>query len=95
MNEIQIRIKEILVNEIEINFETAIKNANLRNNMQNSYEHISLYDDAGMDSLMLVDFISSLEIEFDLNLQLKDFDNIKTIEDVTLMITQKLSSVKH
>ncbi|MEG0518842.1 MAG: phosphopantetheine-binding protein [Bacteroidales bacterium] len=91
MEEIKTRIKDILVNEIEVNLEAAIQNANLKNNMQNSYEHISLFDDAGMDSLMLVDLISSLEIEFELDLQLQDFENLKTIEDLALMVTQKLS----
>lgn len=91
MKNIQERIKAILVDEMEIDIDLAVEKANLTNNRQDTYECLSVFEDIAMDSLMLVDFISNLEIEFDIKIQLKDFDNIKTFKDIAIMISHRLS----
>ena len=53
-------------------------------------EHLEIINDLGADSLDLVDFVMSLEDEFDKEIPDEDVENIRTIGDIVSYIENSL-----
>lgn len=71
------KVKEILCDQLDINPEEVTLDSNL-------------VDDFGADSLDLVDFVMTLEDEFDKEIPDEEIDNIKTVGDVVSYIENSL-----
>ena len=71
------KIKKLIAEQLDVE-EDAIKEAS------------SITDDLGADSLDLVDFVMSLEDEFDKEIPDEDVENIKTIGDIVSYIENSL-----
>lgn len=71
------KVREILCEQLEIDPDEITLDTNI-------------IDDLGADSLDLVDFIMSLESEFDKEIPDEDVENIKTIGDIVSYIENSL-----
>jgi acyl carrier protein len=49
-----------------------------------------LVDDLGLDSMGIVEFVTSIEEEFGIKIDDFEIDNIKTLEDSTKLIQSKI-----
>lgn len=71
------KVREILCEQLEIDPDEITLDTNI-------------IDDLGADSLDLVDFVMSLESEFDNEIPDEDVENIKTIGDIVSYIENSL-----
>ncbi len=71
------KVKEILCDQLDVDPEEITLDTNI-------------IDDLGADSLDLVDFVMSLEDEFDQEIPDEDIENIKTIGDIVSYIENSL-----
>lgn len=71
------KVREILCDQLEIDPEEITLDTNI-------------VDDLGADSLDLVDFVMSLEDEFDQEIPDEDIEGIKTIGDIVSYIENSL-----
>ncbi len=71
------KVKEILCDQLDLDPDEVTLDSNI-------------VDDFGADSLDLVDFVMSLEDEFDKEIPDEDIDNIKTVGDVVSYIENSL-----
>ncbi len=71
------KVKEILCDQLDIDPDEVTLDSNL-------------VDDFGADSLDLVDFVMTLEDEFDKEIPDEDIDNIKTVGDIVSYIENSL-----
>lgn len=71
------KVREILCDQLEIDPEDVTLDTNI-------------VDDLGADSLDLVDFVMSLEDEFDKEIPDEDIEHIKTIGDIVSYIENSL-----
>ncbi|MBE6893842.1 MAG: acyl carrier protein [Oscillospiraceae bacterium] len=71
------KVREILCEQLEIDPDEITLDTNI-------------IDDLGADSLDLVDFVMSLESEFDKEIPDEDVENIKTIGDIVSYIENSL-----
>ena len=71
------KVKEILCDQLDIDPEEITLDTNI-------------IDDLGADSLDLVDFVMSLEDEFDQEIPDEDIENIRTIGDIVSYIENSL-----
>ena len=71
------KVREILCEQLEIDPDENTLDTNI-------------IDDLGADSLDLVDFVMSLESEFDKEIPDEDVENIKTIGDIVSYIENSL-----
>ncbi len=71
------KVREILCEQLEIDPDEVTLDTNI-------------VDDLGADSLDLVDFVMSLENEFDKEIPDEDIENIRTIGDIVSYIEDSL-----
>ena len=71
------KVREILCDQLDINEDEVTMDSNI-------------VEDFGADSLDIVDFIMSLEEEFDREIPDEDIENIKTVGDVVSYIENAL-----
>lgn len=71
------KVREILCEQLDIDPEEVTMESNI-------------VDDFGADSLDLVDFVMSLEDEFDKEIPDEDIENIKTVGDIVSYIENSL-----
>ncbi len=71
------KVKEILCDQLDLDPDEVTLDSNI-------------VDDFGADSLDLVDFVMSLEDEFDKEIPDEDIENIKTVGDVVSYIENSL-----
>ena len=71
------KVREILCDQLDLEPEDVTLDTNI-------------IDDLGADSLDLVDFVMSLEDEFDKEIPDEDVENIKTIGDIVSYIENSL-----
>lgn len=71
------KVREILCDQLDLEPEDVTLDTNI-------------IDDLGADSLDLVDFVMSLESEFDKEIPDEDVENIKTVGDIVSYIENSL-----
>ncbi len=77
MNEIEKKVIDFLVNELEIEEDKIQGDARLK-------------DDLGIDSLEIVDVVVLVDQEFGFKMKPEDFKQIKTFDDFCNFISEKL-----
>ena len=73
MSDIEQRVKEIIVNQLNVNEEQITPEA-------------SFIDDLGADSLDIVEMLMGLEEEYGITISEDDAANIKTVGDIVALI---------
>ncbi|WP_273134040.1 acyl carrier protein [Culturomica massiliensis] len=89
------KIRECLLNifidELEIDLYEIVEDIKIRNNKTVDINTLSMKDEIGVDSLVYVDLISSMEIKFDIEVYMQDLENIDTLEQLSFIILEKMN----
>lgn len=89
------KIRECLLNifidELEIDLYEIVEDIKIRNNKTVDINTLSMKDEIGVDSLVYVDLISSMEIKFDIEVYMQDLENIDTLEQLSFIVLEKMN----
>lgn len=91
IEEVRKCLLDIFIDELEIDLYEIIEDIKIRNNKTVDINTLSIQDEIGVDSLIYVDLISSIEIKFDIEVYMEDLENVDTLEQLSCIVLEKIN----